>query len=160
MKVLHDSKGFSVLEVLIATSIILILTTAIAQAWRSHIILTHVNTQRTQIALILEETSDTVEYLRDKSWDTYIAPLTLNTPYYLTWTGSTYEATTTRPVSQAYTRTITFSSITRDGNDSITTSSGTLDTRSRKVTLSVSLTGSQGVVSEQAEMLIHDTYDN
>ncbi|MES3031413.1 MAG: hypothetical protein V4697_03315 [Patescibacteria group bacterium] len=156
------SKGMSVLEVVIAASIILILTTAITQAWQSHLRLSRLNNERTQVALILEEGSEILRFLRDTSWSTQIAPLNLNTTYYFSWDGSTYSATTSPQTLQSkYTRTITFSSVARDGNDNITSSGGITDQDTRKATITVTATSTTGsIVSTQAEMLIHDTFNN
>jgi hypothetical protein len=149
----------SVLEVIVAASIILILTAAIAQTWRSYLLLTRTNTERIQIALLLEEGSEIVGFLRDTSWTTYIAPLSLNTPYYLAWTGSAYQATTTSSViNSRFTRTATLSSVIRDANDNIA-ASGVADTKTKKVTLRVTSVADPSISGVQ-EILIHDIYTN
>lgn len=160
MKGSSFSKGMSILEVIIGASIILILTTAIAGAWQSYIVITRISNERTQAALLIEETSEALQFLRDSGWATNIAPLALNTTYYLNWNGSTYIPTTSASLTQnVYTRTITFSSVIRDGSDNIS-GSGVIDTNTRKVTISVSTNQTPPEVSVQTEMLIHDVYDN
>jgi type II secretory pathway pseudopilin PulG len=150
----------SILEVVIAASIILILTTAIGRTWQSYIVLSRTNNERTQVALLLEETSEILGFLRDVSWTTHIAPLTLNTPYYINWNGSSYSITSTpNLVQSAYTRTFSFSSVLRDGNDNIA-SVGITDADTRKVTITISASSTSGIVSSQAEILLHDTYSN
>lgn len=153
-------RGMSVLEVIIGASIILILTTAIGASWQSYIKISRVSNERNQAALILEEGAEIIQYLRDKSWSTNIAPLTNNTSYYLKWDGSNFVTTTTyTKINNAFIRIIVFSSVLRNAQDDIS-GSGNIDTNTRKVTVHVSSLESPPVISYQTEMLIHNIYDN
>ena len=154
------SKGLSVVEVVVGATIILILTVAIASAWKANLKVSRISNEKIQAALLLEEAYEAISYLRDGSWTSNILPLSLNTPYYLNWNGTTYIATTsTSTIQNMYIRTVTFSSVIRDGQDNIS-NSGIVDTKTRKVTISVSTNQNQPEVSVQAEMLIHNVFNN
>ncbi len=150
----------SVLEIVIGAAIILILTTAIGGAWRSFIVLTRISNEKTQAALIVEETADGIRYLRDKSWALNITPIALDTPQYLKWQNNKYEISNdSTPVQNNFTRTVTFKSVLRNSQDDIA-SSGTIDTKTKKVIIDVHSNQTPPEVSVQAEMLIHDIYAN
>jgi type II secretory pathway pseudopilin PulG len=160
MKTYCFSKGVSILEVVIGASILLILTTAIGGAWASFIVLTRISTEKTQAALIIEETADGIRFLRDKGWTVNIAPITLDTPHYLKWQNGKYEISAdSTPVQGNFTRTVTFKSVMRNGQDDIS-SSGTIDTKTKKVIIGVHSNQTPQEVSVQSEMLIHDIYAN
>jgi Tfp pilus assembly protein PilE len=161
MNIPHPSKGISVLEIVIGTAIILILTTAIAGAWRSYIKMTRLANEKNQAAILTEEASEILQFLRDDSWTAKILPLSLNTTYYLVWNGTAYVSTTTASVIQSiYKRTVTFSSVARNAQDTITTSGGTTDVNTRKVTILVTTSETPPEVRVQTEMLIHNVYGN
>lgn len=160
MKAYSFSKGMSILEVVISATIILILTTAMGGALRTFIVVTRISNEKTQAALIIEETADGIRYLRDNSWATNIAPITLNTPHYLKWQNNKYEISTdSTPVQGIFTRTVTFSNIIRNAQDDIA-SSGVVDTKTKKVTIDVHSNQNPPEVSIQTEMLIHNIYAN
>lgn len=160
MKAYCFSKGMSVLEVVIGASIILILATAMGGAWASFIVLTRISTEKTQAALIIEETADGIRFLRDKGWASNISTVTLDTPHYLKWQNGKYEISAdATPVRGNFTRTVTFKSVMRNGQDDIS-SSGTIDIKTKKVIIDVHSNQTPPEVSVQAEMLIHDIYAN
>ncbi|MDO8430364.1 MAG: hypothetical protein Q7S72_00015 [Candidatus Taylorbacteria bacterium] len=161
MNATRNSQGISILEVVIAAAIILILTTAIAGAWRSYIVITRISNERTQAALLLEEASDALQFIRDKGWGSNFSTIMLDVPYYLKWNSGTYILDTTAPalIQNIYTRKIVFSDVTRDGQDNIS-NSGIVDYDTKKVLISIYTNQTPPEVSIQAEMLIHDVYNN
>jgi type II secretory pathway pseudopilin PulG len=153
-----DIRGMSILEVVIGAAIIMILTTAIGGAWQTYISLTKVSGEKNQASLQIEEASDALRFMRDSSWATNLATLTLNQPYYLVWNNG-YSLTSTATTTNNLTRTIVFSSVSRNGQDDIS-SSGTIDPKTKKVTISVYNNRSPQELLIQSEMLIHDVYSN
>lgn len=154
-------KGLSVVEIIVASAIIVTLVTAIGGGWQLYLRVTREGTNYTMASNLSEEGAEAVQLLRDLGWTANISPLSLNTAYDLYWNGTAYKATTTAQLLQsAYRRTATFSSVERDAWDNIVTSGGTVDADTRKVTIRVYLSTSTSTLLTQSEMLIHNTYAN
>lgn len=158
----HNWKtGFSVVEIIVASAIIVTLVTAIGGGWQLYLKVTRDGTNYTMASNLSEEGAEAVQLLRDQSWSTNIATLSLNTPYNLYWNGSAYKATTTTQIIQkAFKRTVTFSSVQRDAWDNIVSSGGTVDAKTRKATIDVYLVSTSSTLLLESEMLIHNTYAN
>ena len=136
------SKGFTLVEVLVACAIISTSTFALMSAATKGIQLSNQALRQTQASFLLEEGAEAVKSIRDASWAN-ISSLTLDTNYYLTFnTGTNTWSLGTIAVGTIdglFTRTVVLSGVSRDGNDDIVTSGGTYDdTRTKKVTVNVS----------------------
>ncbi|MDQ2933058.1 MAG: hypothetical protein M3Q80_01620 [bacterium] len=153
--------GLSIIEIIITAAIVVTLVTAAASAWQLNIRISNVSMNQSQAALILEETGEILQLLRDENWTRNIAPLTLGTTYQLAWSNNKYITTTTQNIIRGkYVRTFTLSSVNRDTNDNITSTGGTLDSNTKKVAISIFVTGSTSTPILQSEMLIHNVYAN
>ena len=109
--------------------------------------------QRVQSATLLEEGAEVVRFLRDTAWSN-ISGLTIGTTYYPTWTGTTWTLSTTPvQVDNLFTRTVVFSNAYRDGSNKLATS-GTLDTNTRKVTVTTTWQGPSGQVTDSLDLYI------
>lgn len=156
-----SKKGFSVVEIIVASAIIVTLVSAIGGGWQLYLKVTRDGTHFTMASNLSEEGAEAIQLLRDLSWDSHIASLSLNTPYDLYWTGATYAATTTPQLIQSiYRRTVNFSAVQRDAWDNIVSSGGTTDSNTRKATISIYLGSTSTAPISQSEMLIHNTYAN
>lgn len=156
-------KGFSVVEIIVASAIIATVVTAIGGGWQIYLKTTRDAMNYTMAANMTEEGGEAVQLLRDLGWTTNIASLSLDTSYDLYWdtTNSTYKATTTPQLLQGlYRRTITFGAVERDAWDNIVTSGGTTDANTRKVTIDVYLGSATSTPLSESQMLIHNTYAN
>lgn len=154
-------KGFSVTEIVIGAAIVAVVVTAIATAWQFYAKLGGQSTRTVQAALLIEEGSEALQYMRDKSWTANIANLSLNTPYFLIWNGADYAATVTPTlINGNYSRTVTFSSVERDASGNIA-AGGTLDPGTRTATLNIypNLSTTTTPIL-QAQMLLHNVYNN
>ncbi len=155
------NRGLSVIEIIIAAAIIVTLTATAAGAWRLYIQVASTSTRQSQAALFVEEGAEALRLLRDSSWTSYIAPLTLGTTYQLNWTGSTYQTTTSQVLLQTqFVRTFTLAAVNRDSGDNIVSSGGTNDPNTRKVTFSVFLVGATSTPIMQTQMYLHNVYAN
>lgn len=153
-------KGFSIIEIVVGSAIITVAGLAIILGTLSYIEISAKNSHNVQTALLFEETGEAIQFLRDSGWTSHIGNKTLNTDYYLSWSGSTYSLSTTPNLYQnTYTRTVRFQSVERDSNDSITTS-GTNDSDTRLVEIDVSWPYKGATTTISTEMLIHNVYDN
>ncbi len=145
LKIKKNISGFTIIEVLVACSIITISMFALMQTAEKGISLSNYALKKSQASFLLEEGAESIKSIRDNSWAT-ISGATLNTPYYLFFNTTTklwgLGNTTTLagsipsyPVDGVFMRTATISPVYRDINDNITSSGGTLDARTKKVTI-------------------------
>lgn len=144
--------GFSLIEVLIACVIISTSTFALMSASAKGNQLSVKAVRQTQASFLLEEGAEAVKSIRDADWAN-ISGLTVGTTYYLSFNTGTnvwsLGTTPTSPVDSIFTRTVVFSAVNRDANDDIVSSGGTLDARTKMVTVSVSWTTSGGEASSK-----------
>ncbi len=157
---INITTGFTIIEILIACAIISASSFAIVSAVHKGIQVSNQALRQVQAGLILEEGAEAVKTIRDNSWAT-ISSLSLNTTYYLSFNTSTnlWSLTTTAPsaIDGIFTRTVVFSEVLRDSNDDIA-SSGTTDTRTKKVTVSVSFGLSSGTTTKDIIFYIADIF--
>ena len=153
------SKGFSLVEILVASAIIVLVGVSAVTAWRQYLVLMNENTKKAQAALLTEEAGEALELFKDKSWNDNISNLSTGIPYYIYWNGSQYGTSTTPVLVQdAYVVRTVFDAVNRDASDNIA-ETGTDDPNTRKVTITVSMADeSQPIL--QSQMLLHDVYKN
>lgn len=126
------------MEVIIASAIISLLIGALIGATNSYLKTSIRNTSNVKAGYLLEEGVEALKVIRDRGYTTYITTLTNNTTYYLYWNGTIWTATTTSSaIDSEFFRTITLDAVYRDGSSDIA-NSGSLDTGTRKATVTVS----------------------
>jgi len=135
----HAKAGFSLLEVLIAVSLFSALILGIFGLHGTYIRLSRQNNENIKAIFLLEETLEVSRFFRDTGWDSEGLNLPLDTPLYLTFSGTEWQ-TQLPPIfiDGKYERTLTLSSVYRDGEDDIVLSGGALDTGTLKATAEVS----------------------
>ncbi|MCX6715744.1 MAG: type II secretion system protein [Candidatus Taylorbacteria bacterium] len=152
--------GFSIIEIVIGAAIVALVVTAIASAWQFYVKLGGQSTRTTQAALLIEEGGEALQYLRDKGWASNIGNLATNTTYYLIWNGTDYVTTATPTlINNNYSRTVILSAVLRDASDNIATT-GTADPNTRTATLSIYPNLDTTTPILQAQMLIHNVFQN
>ena len=133
------SKGFSLVEILLASSIILFFVGGLVTAHNAYIRAAISSAQTARALYLAEEGLEVMRFLRDQSWDQNIAPLNVNTDYYITFDDITWKTTTTNIyIDSLFERKIRLFSINRNVSGSIVESGGTVDPDSVRVTTSVS----------------------
>lgn len=154
--------GFTLVEVVVAAAMITIAFVAIAMYYKKVLDVSEDTTRHIQSGFLLEEGLEATKLLRDEGWNANIGSLSTTTNYYLTWSG-TFWRTTTVPlkVENVFTRTIKFSDVRRDGVDSIA-AAGTLDSGTKKVTVSVTwpVKGGSGMATDTAETYLTNLFSN
>ncbi len=153
--------GFSLVEVLVACSIITVLTLGLFSASQKGIQLSDQSLKGAQASMLLEEGAEAVKTIRDANW-TNISGLTLGTNYYLSYNTGTNVwslSTTASTVDSIFTRKIVFSAVNRDVNDDITSSGGTLDSRTKKVTVSVSWSRQYATITKTLIFYVADIFN-
>lgn len=123
-------------EVIVGTSLILIAVLSVVSAFNFFLHLGFGNIRTLQAAYLLEEGIEATLLIRDDSWAN-ISSMTVSTPYFLSWSGSFWQATPTEVViDQTFERTVTIENVYRDADNNIA-SSGTLDNDTKKITVTV-----------------------
>jgi Tfp pilus assembly protein PilV len=155
-----SSKGISIVEIIVAAAIIGTTVIGIVGAIQVYLKIVHQNARETQAVLLLDETAEALQYLRDDSFSGHIATAIAGDEYTLFWNGTGYElGTSTITLPYDMTRTVVFSEVERDASDQIVTS-GTEDDSTRLATITVEWPYKEEIKSISAQMLIHDMYAN
>jgi type II secretory pathway pseudopilin PulG len=154
-------KGMSIVEIVVAAGIIATSVLGIVGAIQVYLKIVYSNTRETQAVLLLDETAEALQYLRDTSYSANFASTTASTTYTLYWNGTGYQlATSTISLPYGMSRTISFDSVRRDGSDQIVSSGGTLDPNTKKVTINIAWPYKNATTTISSEMLIHNIYAN
>lgn len=131
-------KGIGLVEVLVAAAIIVLVVLSLVSAYLLYFRAGLEVVGRVQATLLAEEAVEAIKFLRDDSWASNIAPLSLGQPYYLVATSSTWQTTTTPALLLGkFDRTVRFYSVNRDGNGNIVSSGGVLDSGTRKAVVTL-----------------------
>jgi len=124
----NSSSGLTLVEVLIATSIILAFLLALFGVHNLYLKTAFSNGEVIQATELAEESLEVMRFLRDSSWDANIVPLSLDVNYGLVLDLGTWQATTTNIwVDNTFERTVVLSAVYRDPSGDIAPGGGTLD---------------------------------
>lgn len=135
----HQRRGVGLIEIVIGIGIFVMVIVSILGAHRFIVRFSGTTSHTIKAYYLLEEGIEVARILRDANWDTF-AGLTSDTPYYLSFSGNIWEATTTPIViDNIFYRTIMISDVHRDGTGDIA-ASGTLDPDTYLVTAMVTWT--------------------
>ncbi len=161
--------GFTIIEVIVACTIISITVFALMTSAQKGIELSNRALRQTQANTLLEEGAESVKIIRDNNWGD-ISNLSLETPYYLyfntnsnMWSLNTSKITPNNsipnyPVGSIFNRTITISAVKRDNNDDIS-QTGIVDSQTKKITVTVSWPTSSEIVSKDLVFYIANIFN-
>jgi prepilin-type N-terminal cleavage/methylation domain-containing protein len=152
-------QGFSLIEVLIAVSVLGVLAVVLMSSTNKGIILSNQALSEVQAGFILDEGAEAVKSLRDINWAN-ISGVTDNTNYYLSFNNTTnlWSLSVTPSKIDSFTRTVVFSPVYRDANDDIA-SSGTLDSGTKKVTITTSWPTNGNTISKSISFYISNIFN-
>ena len=154
------NKGFGLIEIIVSTFIITTVLLSFYLFYQKALIIEQKSTAFIQANLLLEEGVDVAKLFRDDSWQNNILSLATSTPYYLNFTGTTWEATTTEIlIDPIFDRTIVFEDVFRDTDDNIS-SSGTYATGTLKLTVQVDWLDRGATFSQSMQTYIADIFNN
>lgn len=159
-KLLNTNKAFSLVEVIVAAAIVLLIGVAFTGSLSKTISLSNRALRTAQSTALLEEGAEAVKTIRDNNWAT-IAGLTVGTTYYLSYNTTTdiWSLTTTPSViDNIFTRTIVLSSVNRNATDDIAVS-GTLDPKTKLVTVTTTFTSDGMTVTKSLPFYISDIFN-
>ncbi len=132
------NRGISLVEVVVGSSIILIVFIGLISVNTLYIKAATSSTQKIQAAFLIEEGLEAARLVRDTSWTSFQS-LSTTTSYHLAFdsSASTWKTTTTVSlIDSVFDRTMNISDVLRDGSNNIA-STGTYDQNIKKVTVSV-----------------------
>jgi Tfp pilus assembly protein PilV len=161
--------GFTIVEVIIACTIISVTVLTLMSAAGKGIELSNRALRQTEANMLLEEGVEAVKTIRDTDWTT-ISNLSLDTDYYLffdttsnTWTLNTSSTAPsgsipTYPINSIFDRKVVVSNVERDSSDNIV-ETGTIDEGTKKVNITVSWPSQQGVVTKSLIFYLADIFN-
>ena len=153
----REERGFSLIEILITSSVLITVVTGMVGALQLYMRLAAGDRDKAQAASLTQEASEALQLMRDIDW-TDIEALQEDTAYQLYWSGSVYTATTTDILlNDKYVRTFTLSTLYRDGNDNVA-ESGTEDENGRRVLIEVFASSTPSAIMT-AELLLLNLYE-
>ncbi len=154
-------KGVSLVEVVIAASIISIATVTLFASFGLIQSFALRNTNSIKAALLLEQGAEELRLMRDASWTTYISPISSGTTYRFATSTATWTATTTvLLIDNKFDRSFVLSDVYRDSNYSVVSSGGTLDTGSKKITISVAWREGNATTTKTLETYLFNVFSN
>ena len=130
------SHGFMMVEIMIAVSIMFIVTIATMSVVQKGLSVSRQSFHITQASFLLEEGGEAVRIVRDNGW-TNISNLSIGTTYFPTFNNTWILSTTSNNVDN-FTRTVTVGNVNRDATTGdIVSSGGVLDTGTKLITVNV-----------------------
>ena len=151
-------RGFMMVEIMIATSIMLIITIATMSVVQKGILISHQSLHSVQASFLLEEGGEAVRIFRDSAWSN-ISNLSLGTNYYPTFSGNTWTLSATPNNIDNFTRTVTLGSVNRDASTGdIVSSGGILDSGTKLITVNVSWQENGQTISKKLLFYIFDIF--
>lgn len=161
IRLILKNTGFTILEVLIACSIISIAMFALMKTAEKGLRISSQALDKSQASFLIEEGAEAVKTIRNDNWLT-ISDLVLDVPYYLSFDNNTKKwnlTNTNSLIDDIFTRSVVFSAAERDSNDDLVLSGGNVDSGTKKVTVSVSWDSPTGSISKSLSFYISDIFN-
>jgi type II secretory pathway pseudopilin PulG len=151
------SGGMSLIEVVIASAIILLISVVLISANYTYFNTSNANLKTVKAIYLVEEGVEAVNFIKNNNW---INLGTVGTNYYLTWQNNTWQATTTKDfIDGVYERKFVTEDVYRDGEDDIVLAGGTSDSNTRKLTVSVSWFDNSGTTTKTISVYVFKSND-
>jgi len=153
------SRGLGLVEGVVAVAIVGTVFVAMIGAFNLFLRTALATSPELKAVFLVEEGLESVRAIRDIDWDTEIDSLTIDTPYYLSFSDGRWQLSTTQSyVDGTHERIVTFEAVNRDVDGRIVTSGGTLDPDTKKVIVSVSWSTRGSVVTKTATAYTVDLF--
>ena len=151
-----NKSGMSLVEVIIASAIVLLLSTSLIYANLVYYKTSSTNLKSVKAIYLAEEGVEVINFMSD-NWNSLG---TNGVNYYLFWDGVTWLATTTKNlVDEMYERKFYTDAVSRDLQDKIVLSGGSTDPNTRKVTVEVSWVDTTGTTTKSVSSYIFKQND-
>lgn len=154
-------RGMAIAEVVVAAAIVGLVATGIVTVYLAQLSIGIDLPNRVSATLLQKEGIEAVRYMRDSSWASNIAPLTLGATYYLSTSTGTWAATLAKPAADTgiFTRTVKFTAVNRDPNGNIAVS-GANDPNTRLVTVTVSYPNGSATTTYSVSAYLTNLFSN
>ncbi len=155
-------KGFSLIEVIVASSIIAVSVISILAVYTTFLRNTFDNTASLQASYLAEEGIEAAKSMRDFGWNQNINPLTVGTnyyPYFNTGANKWQATSSSSTIDATFTRTFKVDNAYRDASDNLVTS-GTLDSNSRLLTVNVTWVQGTSTKTKTLQTYLTNLYNN
>jgi prepilin-type N-terminal cleavage/methylation domain-containing protein len=138
MKKFFNSRGFSLVEVIVAVSIAAISILSVWKVYNFFIKISISNPSLFQASFLAEEGIEAVKFMRDSGWSSNITSLSSDVPYTLVFNGSKWATTTSVVyIDNKFDRRVSVSDVYRDAFGNIG-ETGSFDPDTKKVLVTVS----------------------
>ena len=154
--------GFGLIEAVIGIALITLFLFGIAESGKLASRLIGSSSLARQAAFLSEEGIEAVKGLRDADWDTKITSLTPDTDHWLVFSGGVWALTSTAQpfADKRFDRRVRISAVGRDAGDDIVASGGTIDTGTKKITVSVAWSDRGATTTATLSTYITNLFNN
>lgn len=160
MEKARNSKGFGLVEAVVAVSIAAFSILAVWKVYTSFLKLSISNPSLFQSSFLAEEGIEAMKFMRDSGWSANIEALSTSVPYALVFDGSAWKATSTLAlIDGKYDRRVMLHDVYRDASGNIA-SSGSFDPGTRKVTVTVSWRKGSATTTKEVITYVSKIFDN
>ncbi|MFZ2072188.1 MAG: hypothetical protein WAV10_00690 [Minisyncoccia bacterium] len=153
---MKPNKGFMMVEILVAISIITVSILAAMSVTGKSIYIARESLHQAQAALLLEEGAEAVRIVRDNAWNN-ISGLDITKDYYPVFSGGTWTLSLIPSDVGIFTRKINVSTVYRNLEDNIS-AVGTSDNGTKKVIVTVSWNEGGQVITKILSFYISDIF--
>jgi Tfp pilus assembly protein PilV len=136
-KIKNKNRGSMMVEIIIAASIISASVLGAMAVAQKAVSLSRQSVHVAQASFLLEEGAEAVRIIRDNAW-TNISSLNTSTDYYLVFSGGTWSLSATPSQIERFTRKVRVSNVNRNATSQDISASGTLDAKTKLISVSVS----------------------
>jgi prepilin-type N-terminal cleavage/methylation domain-containing protein len=154
----HNQKGFFLIEVIVSVAIIGVVIIYVLGSIYDTVEVAALSLERTQAAFLLEENAEVLKIKRASlnGW-TAIQSVTGGATYGLSWNGSDWDLVSGAQTIGMFSRGFVCTDASRDAQDDIVSSGGTVDTDTKVCTVSVSWQGGGAARVESLSFYITNT---
>lgn len=157
-------KGFGLLEIVIAVSIISAVIFSLSFVFIVASRLESDSLNKIRANFIAEEGLEAMRFLRDQSWSGNLSALAPGTTYYLSFNAasSVWSINTSDPgpIDNLFSRKITAENVSRNGSDNIVSSGGAVDSDTKKINVSVDWLERGATKTLTISTYLSDIFDN
>lgn len=155
-----QKKGSGLVEVLVATSIILLVVVGLTYTHMLYLRVSLGNIKQIKAAFLLEEGSEALKLLRDLSYTDNFGSISGGEEKTLLWNGSMWQLGAGNTLIDGFERKIIFGSVMRDNFSDQISASGTVDPDTLKATIYVSWRTNEATTTQSVVTYISNIYDN
>ena len=154
-------QGIGLVEMIVGLSVFVFIVLSFIISFNYFIKNSILGIKTTQAHFLAREGLEAIKSMRNNSWATNINQFISSQEYYLYFNGNRWESTTTPVmIDNFFKRKFITENVYRDTNGDISTS-GTLDSGSKKITVFISYTTNNNVVeTESMSTIITDIFGN